>query len=155
MFSFDLHENEKLVKVYHQSESLLIKPVVLVMLALYIPLYLAYQYFLVQKLAWLLGLWILLVLIYAINKYLLWLVTTYLITDQRVVAVTYKTLAQRQTEELQIKDITTVRQKSTGFFSHLFKFGTLELQGGGAPVIFKSIVGPGEAKELIDKLKNK
>ncbi len=153
MFSFDLHENEKLLKVYRQSESLLIKPVVLIILALYIPLYLAYQYYLVQKLAWLLVLWVLLVLIYAINKYLLWLVTTYLITDQRVVAVTYKSLAKRQTVELQIKDITTVRQKSSGLFSHLFKFGTLELQGGGSAVVFESISGPTEAKELIDRLK--
>lgn len=151
MFSFDLQGSENLIKTYRQSESLLIKPTILVMAAIYIPVWFMFQYGVITKLAWLLAIWTLGVLIYAVNKYILWLVTTYLITDRRVVAITYSSLAKRQTEELTLKGITAIRQKSAGVFGHLFKYGTLEVESGGTPVIFKNVSNPKQVKELILK----
>ncbi len=154
MFSFQLQVGEKLIKVYRQSESQLIKPVVLVMALLYIPIWFLYQYSLLPKLTWLLALWTLIIIVYAVNKYLLWMLTTYLITDRRIVSVTYNTLTKRETEEIALKDITNVREKFTGISSHLFKFATVELEGAGSPIIFKNISQPAEVKQIIGKLKH-
>lgn len=82
------------------------------------------------------------------------MLTTYLITDRRIVSVTYNTLTKRETEEIALKDITNVREKFTGISSHLFKFATVELEGAGSPIIFKNISQPAEVKQIIGKLKH-
>ncbi len=153
MFSLQLQVGENLIKVYRQSESQLIKPVILVMVGLYLPIWFLYQYNLLPKLSWLLAFWTLIVLIYAVNKYLLWLLTTYIVTDRRVISIKYKSLTKRETEEIMVKDVSNVREKSTGIFSHLFKFATLELEGAGTPIKFVNIRETAEVKQLISKLK--
>jgi hypothetical protein len=154
MFSFDLHENEKLFKMYRQTESVLIKPAALVLVFIYVPIWYLLKYELLQTYAWFLGIWTLAVLLYAINTYMLWLVNVYLITTKRIVCVEYSTLFRKQTDELLIGDIANIRQKTSGIFSSILGFGTLELEGGGSqPLRMENLQNPGEIKDFIWKIK--
>ncbi len=63
-------------------------------------------------------------------------------------------MRQRQTEELAISDIGTIRQINEGIFASLFSFGTIELDGkGGEPLSLRNLRHPTEIKNLIWKLK--
>lgn len=154
MFSFDLRPDEKLIKIYRQSESLLIKPVFLAMLAIYVPMWFLLKYDLLVKFGWFLALWTVVVLVYALRTYFLWLLRNIIITSKRVVLVEYGGIFKRQTQELAIRDIGAVRQKSSGMLSVLFGYGTVELDGKiSQPIILKDLQSPGKIKDLIWKLK--
>jgi hypothetical protein len=154
MLSFNLNSNEKLIKVFRKSEATLFKPAFLILVFIYFPIWFLFKYELIQKFAWVLALWTLIVLMYAVSIYLLWLVNVSLITDQRVVNIEYHFLFRRQIEEMLIIDIANIRQNTTGIFSSFFKFGSLELQGGGMePLRLLQIPAPMAVKDLLWQLK--
>ncbi len=156
MFSFDLRENEKLVKISRQSESLLIKPAALVMIGIYIPLWFLLKYDLLLKFAWFLAAWTLILLLYAVKKYFLWLLQTLIITNKRIVLVSYSFWLLRQTEEIAVTDIGTIKEKTTGVFGRLFSYGNIELQGrGNQPLVISNISHLPQIKNIIWQLKEK
>jgi len=156
MFSFDLHENERLITRLRQSESLLFKPAVIVLVLLYVPLWFFIKYDLLGQFGWFLAVWVVAVLLYAANKYMLWLVTAYLITTKRVVAITYTNLLKKQTQEMMVSDIANIRVAHSGLFSTMLSFASVEIQSSAHdPLVFKNISKAGTIKDLLWHTKEK
>ena len=155
MFSFDLHENEKVIELYRQTESVLFKPVIIVLLAIYLPIAFLLKYELIDQFIWFLSIWTLLVLAYAVYKYVLWLINVSIITNQRVIVISYKTPFSKQAEEMVIREISNIRFLTTGVFSSLFSFGTVEVETAEShqPLKVVNVKHPEQVKELIWKLK--
>lgn len=71
MFSFPLNQNEKLIQMHRQPELILAKPVLLIMVLLYVPWGFLLKYGLATQFRGILLVWTILLLIYGINKYFL------------------------------------------------------------------------------------
>lgn len=157
MFSFNLLENEKLVSVYRQTEATLFKPVLIIFVLIYFPWYFLLKYELAGAYIRLLFFWTLLVLIYAVRKYLLWLLNVYLLTDKRLVIVNYRGLFAKKVVESPLGRILNVSFSSKGFWQTLFQLGSVEVQVAGLhePMILKNIAHPSELKDTLWKAHNR
>src|SRR6185369_8140088 len=124
MFKFDLHENEKVIAVYRQSEAVLFRPVLVIFVLIYFPWYFFIKYDLVASFPRLMVFWTVLVFAYGTNRYLLWLLNVYLLTDKRLVRVNYSGLLSKQVQESPLNQILNVSFEIRGFWQSLFKFGT-------------------------------
>src|ERR1044071_6136713 len=100
MFSVNLRPDEKLFKIYRQTEWVLAKPLLIIFLAIYIPAFLLVKNELLLEYSRFLIFWIFLVLLYGLNHYILWLANSYVVTDRRVIAVIYHSIFKRQVQEL-------------------------------------------------------
>ncbi|MBI5530938.1 MAG: PH domain-containing protein [Candidatus Doudnabacteria bacterium] len=154
MFKFDLLENEKLVANYRQTEAVLFKPVLLVFILIYGPWYFLLKYELAASYDRLLLFWTFLVLIYAINKYALWLLNVYLITSKRIIIINYKNIFNKQVLESPLERILNISFTVKGFWASLFSFGSVEVQVAGLPepMIIKKVAHPSEVKDFLWKL---
>ena len=117
MFKFDLVQNEKLISSYRQSEASLIKAGVITPILIYLPWYFLLKYELAANFTAWLFIWTLGVLFYFINQYLLWLLNCCLITNKRVVIISYKTLLSKQVLEAPLERILNVSYKSSGIMA--------------------------------------
>src|SRR6185503_14817907 len=124
----DLLENEKVSNIYRQSEATLSKPVIIVLVLIYLPWFFLLKYELVQSYLRLLLFWTILVLLYAVNKYFLWLLNVYLLTNKRLVIVEYKGLFSKKVLESPLNKILNVGFKTEGFWQTLFAFGSVDVQ---------------------------
>ena len=155
MFKFSLADNEKLIAMHRKSEAVLFKPVIIIFLAIYVPWYFLLKYDLVGTVKTWLLLWTFLVFLYGLYEFLLWLLNTYLITDKRVVAITYQNLFKKEVTESPFDHIGNVGFKTTGIFSSLFNFGDIEIQtfGLNRPIHFTEVKDPSVIKDQLWKLK--
>ncbi len=149
MFKFGLLEGEKISRTYRQSEAVLFKPVLIVFILIYIPWYFLLNYGFAQSHLSLLFFWTVLVLLYFINKYLLWLVNVYILTDKRLVSVGYQNLFTKQVLETPLDRILNVGFVSRGFWQTIFDFGLVEVQVPGLPEPLKllNVSHPAEVKD--------
>lgn len=156
MFKFNLLENEKIIRIYRQTESMLFKPALVVMVLIYFPWYLLLKYGLVLDYKNLLIIWTLAVLIYALNKYLLWLLNVNIITDKRLVCVIYTNLLNKRVLESPLNQILNVSFSIHGFWQSLVRFGSVEARAAGLsePLLLKNLAKPSEAKDFIWNVKN-
>lgn len=156
MFNFQLQENEKLVRVYRQTETVLFKPVLWLFALIYFPWYFLLKYDLAQNFIRLLLFWTLLVMLYEVNKYLLWRLNVYLVTNNRLIQVAYQSLLNKKVLESPLDRILNVSFSSKGFWQSLFKFGAVEVQVAGLPepIVLKNLKDPGEVKDFLWKAHN-
>jgi hypothetical protein len=156
MFKFDLLENEKVLNIYRQTESILFKPVVIVFFLIYFPWYFLLKYELAGSYIKLLFAWTLLVSFYAIRKYILWLLNIYLLTNKRLICVGYSGLFEKKVLESPLGRILNVSFSTKGFWQTLFKFGSVEVQVSGLPepMILQNLSHPSEIKDLLWKTHN-
>jgi hypothetical protein len=151
MLKFPLLENEKLVKVYRQSEVVLFKPVLVVFILIYFPWYFLLKYELIANYPKLMVAWTLLVFLYAANKYFLWLLNIYLVTNKRLVCVNYHNLLNKQVSETPLQHVLSVSFTIKGFLESLFRYGSVEVRAQGLhePMLLKNLSQPSKAKDFI------
>lgn len=151
MFKFDLLENEKVLALYRQSESVLFKPALWVLALIYFPWFFLLKYELASAYDRLLLFWTILVLLYAVNKYLLWLLNLYIVTDRRLVSVGYKNLLNKKVLESPLEKILNVSFYQKGFWQALFSQGTVEVQIAGLnePMVLKNLSQPSKIKDFL------
>jgi len=154
VFNFDLLENEKVLNIYRQSESVLFKPVIIVFVLIYFPWFFLLKYDLAGRYPRLLVFWSILVLIYAVNKYVLWLLNVYLVTNKRIVFVGYKNLLNKKVLESPLERILNVSFFQQGFWQSIFSHGNVEVQvaGLGEPIVFKNVSQPSTVKDFLWKV---
>jgi hypothetical protein len=154
MFKFDLLDNEKVLNIYRQSESVLFRPVLLVFFFIYFPWFFLIKYEIVGNYARLILFWTLLVLLYALNKYLLWLLNVYLLTSKRLVCVSYSGLFNKKVLESPLNKILNVSYHSKGLWQSVFGFGTVEVQVAGLsePMQLKNVSHPSQIKDVLWKM---
>ncbi len=159
MFKIKLRENEKLILASRQTEWVWGKAVVLVLVLTYVPwaFYTKYELQDITVLRRILFFWTVLVLLYALNKYLLWLINTYLVTSQRIISVEYKNLFSKTVEEADIQSIASISCKTQGILESLFNTGKLVINFSGTAKTFEmhKVREPEELKETILSAKNK
>src|SRR6266404_3543882 len=157
MFKFNLLENERIFGIYRQAESVLFKPVIIIFIAIYFPWYFLLKYELAGQYSRLLFFWTILVLLYAVNKYLLWLLNLYLVTDRRLIAISYKNLINKQVLESPLDRILNIGFVRKGFWQSLFNFGAVVVQASGLPepMLLKNISKPSEIKDFLWKVHQK
>lgn len=156
MFKFDLLENEKVIALYRQTEAVLFKPVIIILILIYFPWYFLFKYGLAQDHSRLLFFWTLLVLIYGLNKYLLWLLNAHIITNRRLISVAYKNLLDKKVLETPLAQILNVSFSKKGFWQSLFGYGAVEVRAGGLPepLILNNVGHPSEVKDFIWKIRS-
>ena len=156
MFKFHLLENEKVLSLYRQSEAVLFKPVLIVFVLIYFPWYFLVKYELVAAYDRLLFFWTVLVALYALSKYLLWLLNVYIVTDKRLIRVRYANLLNKHVLETRLEQIQNVSFSVHGFWQSLFRFGAVEVRtmGLGEPLVLKNVSHPAEIKDFIWRVRN-
>ncbi|MCL5666687.1 MAG: hypothetical protein M1383_02855 [Patescibacteria group bacterium] len=154
MFKFDLQENEKLLQMHRQTEWVLVKPVLIIFVLLYLPWYLLAKNEIFYEFDRYFFAWVILVLFYGINRYLLWLLNLVLITNKRVVKVKYLSLFKKEITDALMGQIANTSFATTGFFSSLFHFGKLEIKAMGLnePLVLQNVREPAKIKSFIAKI---
>ena len=151
MFKFDLHPGESLVRIYRRSEWVLAKTVLLVFAAIYLPWTFLIKYDLLVQARRILLLWTFLVLLYALNKYLLWLINSYILTNRRLVVVQYRSLVHKIVSETPLEKILNISYETPGVFAIFLNFGNIKIQLAGTPepLLLKHLSHPEKTKTAI------
>lgn len=157
MFKFNLKPNEKLLKVYRQTELMLIKPVLIIFALIYVPWAFLIKYDLHTQFRRILLFWTILVLLYGLNKYVLWLLNSYVITSQRLVVIIYHNLFQKQVVESPVERILNISFKQKGVSQSLLGYGDVVVQIVGLvdPLIFRHVRNPNKVKDQLWQVHNK
>jgi len=156
MFKFGLLENEKVINIYRQTEAVLFKPVLIIFALIYFPWYFLIKYELASSYERLLLFWTFLVFLYGLNAYLIWLINAYIVTDKRLINVSYKNLLNKKVVETPLERILNVSFQIKGFWQSLFRFGTVEVQAAGLvdPLTLKNVSQPDKLKDFLWKIHN-
>ena len=153
MFKFDLLDNEHPVALYRQAEAVLIKPALLIFVFIYFPWFFLLKYEIAGTYVRLLLFWTILVALYTINKYVLWLINCYVVTNKRLVILKYKSSFNKAVLESPIDRILNVSFTAHGVLPVLFGFGDVQVQVAGLtePMVFKNVSKPAEVKDFLWK----
>lgn len=152
MFKLDLRQNEKALTFFRQSETTLIKPVAVILVLIYAPWFFLFKYELLFGailkflLFWTIGLFF-----YGLSRYLLWLASVSIITNQRLIIVTYPGLLKKQVLETPLNRILNVSFSRNGFFQTVFGLGTVEVRAEGLnePMKLSLMANPSGVKDAI------
>lgn len=157
MFKIKLRENEKLILASRKTEWVWGKAVLVVFVLIYLPwaFYAKYDLQNITSFRRILLLWTFLVALYALNKYLLWLVNSYLITNRRIISVEYQNLFSKTIEEADLTAVASISCKTRGILESLFKTGSVIITFTNTPLTLelKQVREPENLKEVILKAK--
>lgn len=157
MFHFDLLENEKLIAIHRQTEWVLARTVFIVFVLIYLPWFFLIKYEMVAGYVKLLASWTVAVFLYAVYKYLLWLLNVYILTDKRLVSVRYFSLLRKKVLESPLDMVANVSFSTSGIASSMLDYGDVLVQVANLadPVILENVRNPARIKDSIWKLNNK
>ncbi len=147
----NLHPGEELLFTNHESEIVLSKSVLIILVALYVPWFFAIKYDVAaQYRAWLF-LWTLIVMGYGVRSYVIWSMNRYTFTSKRLIRLLHQGVFKRVVMETPLERILNVSYKTTGLWSVLFGFGDVEVQVVGLiePIILKNIKHPQQIKDYL------
>ena len=151
MFKLELLEGEKMANVYRQSEIVLLKPVLIIFALIYIPWFFLIKYELVATYDRLLFFWTILVFLFGVDRYIIWLLNVYLVTDRRVIKVKYKNIFNKEVLESPLDRILNISFSIKGLWPALFGFGNVEVQVTGLPepMELKNVSHPAKVKDFL------
>lgn len=151
MFKFYLQPNEKLLAIHRQAEIVLIKLVLTVFALIYIPWSFLIKYELHIRFRRLLLVWTAGIVLYALYKYLLWLINVYVITNKRLIAINYKSLIHKIVQETPIDRIHNISSETQGFFKSLLKIGDVIVQVTSLtqPMVLRNLKKPEAVKDFL------
>lgn len=83
-----------------------------------------------------------------------WQRTVLIVTDQRVIDISQRGFFDQTTTEVELKDIEEVNFRVKGFWSTVFRFGTVYLRTAGerADLAFRRVHRPIELYRLLNEL---
>ena len=151
MFKFILQPDEQLLKITRQADAVLIKPTVLVLIFIYTPWAFLIKYELYFRFSKALIFWTLIVLFWAIHKYLLWLINVYIITNKRLISVSYKSLVHKLIQETPLDRIHNISSETHGLIRSLFKIGNVIVQIASLtqPLVLINLKYPEKIKDFL------
>lgn len=151
MHRFRLLEGEHHKNTYRESMLFLFEPLIVVLLAVFLPLYFLWQYELLSQF----GSVIIFVAVIGIGWFLrdamIWYRNSYVLTNQRLIIFDHEGLLKHAVIETPLERILNVSFRTTGVLSALFDFGDVEVQVVGVvePVILKHVPNPAEIKDYL------
>jgi hypothetical protein len=97
-------------------------------------------------------LWYLLVIGYAMERFLTWYYNVYLVTSLRLVDVDFIGLLQYSSTEAELRQIQDVEHMQTGLWQLLFNYGTVEIQTAGTRqnLVFSKVPKPNRVADIIN-----
>ena len=151
MFEFNLKDEETFVALFRQTETVLILPVITILCGIYAPFAYLLQYDLVSEYKTILLIWTTALFIYGIIKFLLWRLNVFVITNIRILKISYRSIFKKEVSEAALSQIISITYAHTGILSTLFSYGVLEILIAGLiePLRFKNLRQPGNVKEII------
>lgn len=147
MVTLELQPSERLLSVYRQSQLTLTLPVLASLVAAAVPWWLLERADLAGRYLGLLGLWLLGCVGYLVARYVSWLLTCLVLTDQRCVVSSQESLFSRTTTEVLLTDLSQVSVTVKGLVATATGTGTVELfsQASASPVTFSRVPRPNRA----------
>ena len=157
VFEIEYHDNEKIILKLRQHWILLLWPIwkfILVSFAGAVLLYYFRDRFDILLTVLLLATWLLLAFDLSLHDFLRWYLNVYVITNQRIINVTHKTIFKRQTTEAPLQRVQDVTYNTLGFVSMLFNYGDVTVQTAGHQTLihFEMVPGPRRIQREIAKL---
>lgn len=147
---FDLQPKERVIRVFRQSDIILLKPLGVGLLVTFAVWYYllhyslnTYQFF---------GILVTLgAFAYFTHEYRLWSLQKYIITNRRLLKQSHESIFKKTVLETPLERILNVSFKTTGFLSVLFHFGDVEVQVVGLiePIVLRNIKQPERIKEYL------
>ncbi|PIR96342.1 MAG: hypothetical protein COT92_01625 [Candidatus Doudnabacteria bacterium CG10_big_fil_rev_8_21_14_0_10_42_18] len=156
MFKTNLHPGEAIKETYRQTELVLIKLVLIIFLLIYVPWAFLIKYELHVQFRRLLLFWTILVAIYGINKYILWFLNSFIVTNRRIIDGIHRHIFQKQVIESPLERILNISFRQKGILQTLFNYGDVEVQIVGLtdPLVFYRIKNPEKVKDLLWEMHN-
>lgn len=98
--------------------------------------------------------WYMLILAYAIESFLFWYFNVFIATNKHVIDIDYKSALSRETTEVQLEDVQSIRPDVKGIFGGLFNFGNLiiETAAENQNISFNSIPRPDFVADRVQDL---
>jgi hypothetical protein len=99
--------------------------------------------------------WYMLILAYALEKFLFWYYNIYIVTNIHLVDIDFISLLFRQITEIEIKDVESVRTQISGVIRPLFNFGdvVIETAAKDQASTFTDVPKPDIVADRIDDLR--
>jgi hypothetical protein len=148
-----LHPEEDLLRVYHQTGFVLLKPVAIFLAGTIIPALPLARYGLLSQYKLLFFLLVIGLLGYVLKKWAIWSLNSYIITSQRLIRISHEGLFKKLVLETPLDRILNVSYKTTGLTSVFFGYGDVEVQVVGLiePMILRHISDPAAIKDYLWK----
>ncbi len=154
MFTFTLHQDEKPLRLQRTTEWMLLKPVLAICVALYVPVWLLLTNDMLYE--WRLALlaWTVAVLLYGINRYVLWLLNALVITDRRIIKVNYRTIFQKTVSDIPLENISHLQYRTRGLLSSLLHYGCVDVYVRGVHqfISLEDVRNPEELNGFLQQL---
>lgn len=131
MLNLELLSGEQTIKLFRQSLWVLFWPLCSCLALAIFPLYLLQKYELFLEFWKILLGWILILFILAFFKYIFWLLTVLIITNQRLVFIKYNGILSKQIFDPNIRSLSHISVESKGL-NGLIGLKTLNITIGGA-----------------------
>ncbi len=150
----NLNPNESVVTMYRQTEMVLVRPVIIMLVAIYLPWYFALRFDIAAQYRYLLLIWTVLVAMYGMRHYLMWSLHRYIVTTHRLISLTHEGIFKKLVIETPLERILNVSYKTTGLWSSLLYYGDVEVQVVGLvePLVLSRIKYPAMVKDYLWQL---
>lgn len=148
-----LHHEEQLLRVYHQTIFVLIKPFLIFLVGILLPTIPLIRYDLFRQYRGLVLLLFIGFFAYLLKHIIIWQLNSYIITTARLIKVSHEGLFKKLVVETPLDRILNVSYKTTGVLSSLFEFGDVEVQVVGLiePMNLRYINSPAAIKDYLWK----
>jgi hypothetical protein len=149
---------ENIILLLRQHPITLWKNVLIVLLAIFLPLF-SGQSFLTDFLPanYLLAVnisWYMLIFSYIVASFLIWFFSVFLITDERIIDVDFVSLLFKDVSAAKIDAVQDVSSKTGGFLASIINFGTVYIQTAGEQreLEFQNVPQPAKIAALLNEL---
>jgi uncharacterized membrane protein YdbT with pleckstrin-like domain len=151
-------KNEQVILLLRQHPIFLLKPFIIVVIALFFPMIMNASTildFLPERfhLAFNIG-WYLLVFGFALESFLVWFFNVYLVTDERIIDVDFLSLIYKNVSTAKIDNIEDVTVTASGAFASIFDYGTVLIQTAAEKTQFEfeNVPHPTKVAALLNEM---
>ncbi len=150
MRGFILQSGEKVIRVFHQTKWVLLKPFFISTVLLLAPWWYIVRFSLPNFRSFVI-VWSIVPIAYFLRSHKLWTLKKYIITSKRLIKMHHEALFKKVVVETPLERILNVSFKTTGILSVLGNFGDVEVQVVGLiePMVLKNITHPAKIKEYL------
>ncbi len=98
--------------------------------------------------------WYLFVFAFVFERFLIWFFNVNILTDERIIDISFPTLLFRQIAQTKIDKIQNVSIKTGGYIRSLFNFGDVLIQSAEAipQIVFEAVPNPEKVSQIINDL---
>ena len=150
---FEAKQNEEVIDVIRKSFYVVI-PKFLKSFSLALPAVFALLFLDIPWLTLFSFAWIIIILAYILNTWLVWYYGVYILTTEKIIEISHSSLFSKEVVELPMEKIQDVSFSIDGVFSALFGYGTVKVISDSTVVInMGSVKNPEETRRLILEIK--